>query len=166
MIILLAGGVLILSACTLSSLPEGEKYFIPPSLDPQASPLVLETATGLPASPTPPCDNHMVFLLDVTVPDGSVFAPGEQIDKVWQVRNEGTCSWGGGYTIGLEEGPPLGLLIRHEIPETLPGESAQIQVSFTAPEAPGNYRSSWRAQDGGKNAFGVLIYIEITVSDD
>ena len=160
------GSVLILSSCTLSSLPEGEAYFVPPSLDPQASPLVLETATGLPASPTPPCDNHMVFLLDVTVPDGSVFAPGEQIDKVWQVRNEGSCIWSRGYSIGLEDGPPLGLLTKHPIPDTLPGERAQIQVSFTAPETPGNYRSSWRAQDGGENNFGVLIYIEINVREN
>lgn len=162
----MAGSVLILGACTLNSLPDGETYFIAPSLDPQASPLVLETATGLPASPTPPCENHMVFLLDITVPDGSIYAPGAQINKVWQVRNDGSCSWGRGYTISLEEGPPLGLLTRHIIPDTLPGENAEIHAIFTAPNTPGNYRSSWRAQDTGENSFGVLIYIEIIVSEN
>ena len=108
----------------------------------------------------------MVFLLDVTVPDGSVFQPGETIQKTWQVRNEGSCIWNRGYTIQLEDGPPLGAFTEHPIPETAPGESAQISATFTAPNAPGNYRSSWRAHDGGENSFGVLIYIEINVSEE
>ena len=158
-----AGGVLILAACTRSSLPEGENFFVAPSLDPKASPLVLETATPPPASPTPPCTNHLVFLQDLTVPDGSSFAPGEDIDKVWQVRNDGSCVWSRGYTIQLEDGSPLGLLTEHPIPETLPGESAEIRVALRAPDEPGNYRSAWRAHDIGDQSFGVLIYLEIKV---
>jgi rRNA maturation protein Nop10 len=108
----------------------------------------------------------MVFLLDLTVPDGSIVRPGEKIEKVWQVRNEGSCTWGRGYTIQLEEGPPLGSLTKHPIPATEPGEVANISANFSVPDNPGNYRSSWRANDSGDNSFGVLIYIEINVSDN
>ena len=88
---MLIGGVLILGACAPGANPANTDYFIAPSLDPQSSPLVLETSTPPPASPTPPCNNNMVFLLDVTIPDGTTFKPGEKIEKVWRVRNDGSC---------------------------------------------------------------------------
>jgi hypothetical protein len=165
-LILISGGVLILAACNRTSTLEQSDYFIAPSLDAQASPLVLETSTSLPASPTPPCENHMVFLLDVSVPDGSVFTPGAPIEKIWRVRNEGSCTWSRGYTIQIEDGPPLGGITEHVIPSTAPGDIAEITANFTAPNEAGNYRSSWRAHDIGDNSFGVLIYIEIVVSED
>ncbi len=163
---MLIGGVLILGACAPGANPANTDYFIAPSLDPQSSPLVLETSTPPPASPTPPCNNNMVFLLDVTIPDGTTFKPGEKIEKVWRVRNDGSCTWSRGYTIQLEDGPPLGGLTEHPIPGTDPGDSAEISATFIAPNEPGNYRSSWRANDMGDTPFGVLIYIEINVSDD
>jgi hypothetical protein len=154
---------LLLAACTRSSLPSEEGYFIAPSIDPNSTPLVLETATPLPATPTPPCENHMVFLQDLTIPDGTVMAPGASFEKSWQVRNEGSCNWIRGYTLELEDGPPLGPLRRYSLPQAAAGETVAITVQFTAPEEPGVYRSSWRAHDLGGASFGVLIYLEIVV---
>jgi hypothetical protein len=152
-----------LAACTRSSLPAEAGLFIAPSVDPNSIPLVLETSTSLPATATPPCENHMVFLQDLTIPDGTIVTPGANFEKSWQVRNDGSCNWIRGYTLELEDGPPLGPLRRHSLPQTLAGETAAITVQFTAPEEPGVYRSSWRAHDLGGASFGVLIYLEIVV---
>jgi hypothetical protein len=107
----------------------------------------------------------MVFLQDLTIPDGTSVKPGTQIDKVWQVRNDGTCTWSRGYSIRLDSGSPLGILLQHSMPTTSAGESVELRAQFTAPEEPGNYRSAWRAHDFGGEPFGVLIYIEIVVSE-
>ncbi|MQC26632.1 MAG: hypothetical protein DWG76_04170, partial [Chloroflexi bacterium] len=154
---------LLLAACTRSSLSQGEGYFIAPSVDPNSTPLVLETATALPATPTPPCDNHMVFLQDLTIPDGTVMAARNRFEKVWQVRNDGSCPWTRGYTLKLEDGPSLGVLTRYPLPASSQGDTVELVVEFTAPDEAGVYRSSWRAHDFGGEPFGVLIYLEIVV---
>ena len=38
------------------------------------------------------CD-QAAFIRDVTVPDGSPFAPGETFTKTWRLQNTGTCTW-------------------------------------------------------------------------
>jgi hypothetical protein len=125
----------------------------------------LETPTGPPPSPTAPCENHLVFLQDLTVPDGSVFAPGAEIEKVWALRNDGSCTWNQGYTLQLESGPALGAFDRQPLPTAEPGESIEMKVDFFAPPEPGTYRSAWRAHDLGGEPFGVLIFIEIVVEE-
>lgn len=155
----------LLTACTRSSLPESEAYFVAPSVEAESIPLVLETFTPLPATATPPCENHMVFLQDLSIPDGTVVRPGEVMEKSWQVRNEGSCTWSRGYSIRLEDGLALGVRTQHPLPEARGGETVELKVQFTAPEEPGRYRSSWRAVDIGGEPFGVLIYIEIVVQE-
>jgi hypothetical protein len=128
-------------------------------------PLILETFTPLPATATPPCENNLVFLLDLTIPDGTAVNPGALIEKSWQVRNDGSCTWSRGYSIRLDSGNPLGILLRHPLPAAQGGEPVELNVQFTAPDEPGSYRSAWRAHDFGGEPFGVLIYIEIVVSE-
>lgn len=154
-----------LAACTRSSLPEGEGLFIAPTVADDSIPLILETFTPLPATATPPCENHMVFLQDLTIPDGTTVNPGALIQKSWQVRNDGSCTWSRGYSIRLDSGTPLGLPLRHPLPQAQAGETVELAVQFTAPDEPGSYRSSWRAHDFAGEPFGVLIYIEIVVAE-
>ncbi|MEX2143176.1 MAG: NBR1-Ig-like domain-containing protein [Anaerolineales bacterium] len=159
----LGGILLLLAACTRSALPPDQGLFIPPTLQGNSTPLVLETSTLLPASATPPCDNNLVFLRDVTVPDGQHFQAGQPIDKTWEVRNDGTCPWIRGYSINLVDGHALGAIDRQALPETQPGETVSITIQFRAPQEPGNYRSSWKAHDLGGEPFGVQVFMEIIV---
>lgn len=165
---LLGGALLLLAACTLaactrSSLPAESGHFIAPSIEPQSSPIILETFTPLPPTATPECENDLVFLQDLTIPDGTHMQAGEEFEKVWQVRNEGSCVWGAGYYLGLTDGDALGTLGRQPLPASNPGDVIEIRVNFVAPDQPGSYRSAWKAHDFGDTPFGVLIYLEIIV---
>ena len=39
------------------------------------------------------CVPNATFIVDVTVPDGTVFDSGESLEKVWRLKNEGNCPW-------------------------------------------------------------------------
>ena len=38
--------------------------------------------------------NWAQFIADVTVPDGTNYAPGTTFKKTWRLKNIGTCAWG------------------------------------------------------------------------
>jgi len=154
---------LTLAACTRSALPADQGYFIPPTLQGDAAPLILETPTPGPATATPLCENNLVFLRDVTVPDGQHFLAGQTIDKSWEVRNDGSCPWVQGYSLQLVDGVALGAIDRQALPQTQPGETVVITIQFRAPRESGTYRSAWKAHDQAGQPFGVQIYMEIIV---
>ncbi len=160
---LLIAGVFFLAACTRSLLPASGGYFIAPTLVGAANPIILETYTPLPATERPPCDNNLVFIRDVTVPDGTHFAPGAPIEKSWELRNDGTCAWLRGYSVQLKDGPAMGAIDRQALPEAEPGETIVLTIEFIAPPAAGHYRGLWKAYDLGGEAFGVGFYVDIIV---
>jgi hypothetical protein len=104
-----------------------------------------------------------VFLQDVNVPDGTHFLAGQNFEKTWEVRNDGTCPWSRGYSLRLVDGVAMGAIDRQSLPEVPPGETVQITIQFQAPTQPGTYRSAWKAFDFGNNEFGVQVYVEIIV---
>ena len=57
-------------------------------------------STGPTASLGDACNNSS-FVSDVTIPDGTVLPAGQNFDKVWAVKNTGTCTWDDGYAPGL-----------------------------------------------------------------
>jgi transcriptional regulator with XRE-family HTH domain len=71
-----------------------------------------------------------------TVPHGSLFGPGEIFAKTWRIRNCGTVPWRGRR---LERQGPLtgpGLITSQkyiDIPDTEPGEIAEISAPLKAP---------------------------------
>ena len=114
-------------------------------------------------TPTEACVDDLAFVEDVTVPDGTVFAQGEEIEKVWLVRNEGTCNWDSGYRLRLIAGPPMGADSEQALFPARSGGEAEIRITFTAPGAAGTYKSSWQAFNPRDEAFGEPIFIEIVV---
>jgi hypothetical protein len=114
--------------------------------------------------PTAICTNEALFVEDLTIPDGTVVAPGQRIDKRWSIRNTGSCNWGPAYRLA-----PLG-----ESSFTLPGdialfparagEEAVVQVILEAPDRPGEYASRWQPMAPDGSLFGdpifMLIYVE------
>ncbi|MBX3046647.1 MAG: hypothetical protein KJZ53_03835 [Anaerolineales bacterium] len=163
---LLLTGAFLLLACSRSVLPADQGYFIAPTVVGNSQAIQLETPTAPPPSPTPECENNLVFLRDVTVPDGTRFAPGAPVEKSWELRNDGTCAWIQGYSVELQAGSiGLGAVPRHPLPTAQPGESVVLTIQFTAPSEPGNYRSLWKAHDFAGNPFGVGFYVDITVSE-
>jgi len=102
------------------------------------------------SSPTAVCDQAL-FVNDVTIPDGTVVEPGKGFKKTWRLRNTGACTWSG-YTLVFDSGESMSPVI-DPIGTVAPGQEVDVSVSFTAPVAPGDYRSYWRI----RNPSGVLL---------
>lgn len=155
------------AACSPQSTPTPFRppTAIPPTAIPP-TPTLTFTPTVIPTiTPTAgPCTNELTFLDDLTVEDGTTFAPGAAIDKQWLVQNDGTCDWDatyklkwiGGYTLGVSEEQPL-------FPARS-GVQVTLRIVFTAPTEPGTYQTVWQALDPDGNIFGDTVYMEITVT--
>jgi len=102
------------------------------------------------------CTNSFEFLLDLTVPDDTVFPPGAEFEAAWRLRNNGTCPWTTDYGVAFVNGDPMGITgtVPIEAP-VAPGQTADLAVTLTAPEAPGTYRSNWQLADDAGTVFGV-----------
>ena len=125
------------------------------TLEPIASPttgITTPTATiayqqptsGSSGGTTSTCDVAS-FVEDVTIPDGTQFAPGEKFTKTWELKNTGTCTWNAAYQIvfyGGEqmEAGPTDALTGGEI---APGDVVQVSLDMTAPDTEGEYYSYW-----------------------
>jgi len=70
---------------------------------------VVNGLTIAPASTPPPagCDRAQ-FISDVTVPDGTTFAPGAAFNKTWRLKNVGTCTWTTSYSLVFDSGEKMG----------------------------------------------------------
>jgi len=120
--------------------------------------------TPVPTIALPPgCTNKARFAGDVTVKDGTQFAPGEPFDKVWSVTNYGTCPWGGGYTVHFVNGDLMGANEEVLAPFVEPESTGAITVSMVAPDLPGIYRGNWQMVGLDGEPFGPDLYLEIEV---
>jgi hypothetical protein len=134
-----------------------------PSSTVQATFAPLGTNTSS-APPTSACDIS-VFITDVTIPDHTPMAPGQNFDKTWRLQNSGTCSWTATYKAvftGSGNGPmggvttPIGKVIG-------PGETIDITVEFVAPTSAGEYVSWWKLQNDAGTFFGTPFSVAIKV---
>ena len=172
--------LLILTACAADATPTAPAPGLQTALAPLATPTPAVAVTRtpepgftlLPATPltpipptgTPaPCQNDAEFVSDITVPDFTQIVPGAVIDKRWQIRNTGTCNWGPGYRLVFVEGNSMNAPTEHALYPAKAGNEAAVQVSMTAPIAPGDYTGRWQLRDGQGNFFGQVLFIKITV---
>ena len=125
----------------------------------------MPTDTPVPALPTstPTCENNLSFLNDVTVPDGTVYSPGDEIEKIWLVHNSGTCDWGTGYELRLASGEAMGADAVQALYPAHANSEVELKILFIAPEEAGSYKSYWQAYDQYGKLFGIDFYVEIVV---
>jgi len=113
------------------------------------------SGTPIPIPPSSTC-NLGYFVTDVTIPDGTVLAPGTPFTKTWEIRNNGSCTWTTSYALVYVFGNPLGASSPLYLPASVaPGATADFSVNMVAPSVAGHYRSYWRFQDASANQFGV-----------
>jgi hypothetical protein len=113
--------------------------------------------------PEPACIPDATFVADVTIPPGSAFPPGARMDKVWQVRNSGSCAWGVGYELILVDGERLDSSGTVLVPPTAAGSPADLTVTFSAPDEAGTYSSTWRLRSPDGEFFGPMLSFHIEV---
>lgn len=141
----------------------------PPTLTPTVTvtPTPTETPTPTPIPPTSVvetfCDNSR-FLEDVTIPDGTLLAPGQVFEKTWSFENTGRCPWKEGYTIGWVSGDVLGGVTRPLPAVVPPGGTVNATVRLTAPFRPGTYKGVWRLFNSKGEPFGEFVSVLIVVA--
>jgi hypothetical protein len=119
--------------------------------------------TEPPPSPTPVCYDDLDYLQDLTIPDGTIMAAGQSIDKRWQVRNSGSCNWDQRYSLRLISGDAMGSDGSVALYPARAGTEATLQILFTAPQEPGTYDCQWQAVNPDGSAFGDAFYMQIVV---
>lgn len=125
----------------------------PTSIDlPQPVVPAVPEATKTPIPPDQPyqCVNRMVYMGDVTMPDGTQVNPGQKFTKTWQIYNNGSCKWYEGYQIVYVDGDYMGGNSAVIPALTIPGTTVDVPIELTAPEAEGMFAGYFqlRAPDG------------------
>jgi len=111
--------------------------------------------------------NNSVFEGDVTIPDGTVIKPGLDFEKVWAIRNTGTCTWDEGYTLvfiaGSKEIDPYNFQFKKTSDFVSGGEGINIGINLTAPLKEGDYEGHWRMRNDKGYYFGTTLSVYFTV---
>jgi hypothetical protein len=119
----------------------------------EASPTVGPTATAT-SAPTP-C-NRAEFIADMTVKDLSTFKAGESFTKTWRLKNNGTCTWNGDYSLTFVSGDQMSGAKSVKLPKTVaPGETIDVSVNLKAPLDGGTYLGYWMLSDARGYRFGI-----------
>jgi len=132
-----------------------------PPMPTAVAPTVIPTPTNTP--PPGPCANDAVFVADITVPDGTLVTPGQVFNKIWRMRNTGTCPWNENYKLVFAGGEVMSASSAVAVPFTQPGATADVIVPMTAPTTAGPHAGRWhlRGEDGA--FFGALLDARINV---
>ena len=117
-------------------------------------PVITQTTTIIPSlapvqeTATPSC-NKAAFIYDVTIPDYTVFKPGETFIKTWRFKNTGSCTWNADYSLVFISGDSMnGPTTQAFSGIVSPGQTVDISVQLQAPNTSGTYRGNWMFQDG------------------
>lgn len=119
---------------------------VPPAPPPSTN--ITITPSPSPSPPPPAaCANSAAFVQDVTIPPGTALAPNQAFNKIWRVRNNGTCPWDANVRLTLVGGETLATQVELAVPATAPGATADLLVPMTAPAVLGQHYSQWRIHD-------------------
>ncbi len=138
----------------------------------ETSPPPEASTTITPAESAKPCE-RAEFVSDVTVPDGSEFAPGQTFIKTWRLKNTGSCTWTTSYRVVFESGNVLGAPPSFNLPVNVPPDGlVDISVNMKAPDQPREYESYWKLQNPQGVIFGLgskgdkAFWVKIRVTQD
>ena len=116
--------------------------------------LVPAAAMARPAAAWSTCD-WAQFVADVTVPDGTRYAPGTTFQKTWRLKNIGTCTWTKSYSLVFDSGDRFGAQDVNFPIDVPPGATVDLSLNMTAPSAAGHYFSYWRLKNASDVIFGI-----------
>jgi len=132
------------------------------------APVIIPSSTSAPVQTTP-CDRGG-FEADVTIPDGTNFAPGATFTKTWRIRNTGTCTWTNGYKLVFVSGAAMGGPASQALPGNVaPNQTVDLSVALTAPTTPGKHKGEWMLENASGARFGLgnsgksTFWVEISV---
>jgi hypothetical protein len=136
----------------LASIPTMLPNEIQPSPDPEPERVLFQAPVSKGLCDLVSPDNPM----DVTIPDGTQFRPGEAFSKTWRLVNAGSCSWTSEYSVVWFSGQKLNAASQQKIPYPVqPGASVEVTLDMSAPEYPGFYQSNWKLRNPDGKLFGL-----------
>jgi VCBS repeat-containing protein len=106
--------------------------------------------------PSPACIEKAVFVKDVTIPDDTYLDPEEAFEKVWRIKNSGTCIWTPDYSLvfvsGYSMGGPASQTLLGDIS---PQSVVDLHVDLKAPKVRGSYKGLWMIRNPEGVLFGI-----------
>ncbi len=107
-------------------------------------------------SPPPAACDRAQFIADVTIPDGTTFAPGAAFTKTWRLKNVGSCTWTSSYAMIFDTGDKMSGPDSVVMPATVaPGQTVDVSVPLVAPNTAGSYRGYWKFKNANGVPFGI-----------
>ncbi|MFZ5880060.1 MAG: NBR1-Ig-like domain-containing protein [Chloroflexota bacterium] len=135
-----------------------------PSRTPTKNPATATSIWGRDYSPYYTCADS-AFVKDVTIPDGTVLAPGEVFVKTWRFRNTGSCTWNADYSLVFVKGSNMGGTSVDLGQSVKVNKNADLSITLVAPYKEGTYTGYWKLQDEYGYTFGDLVYVQIVVAN-
>ncbi len=153
-----------------TEIPTANVTQAPLQFSPTLTPLApMGTATSRPAAGSlSGCAS--ASLVSDAPPDGTIYKPGQQFTKTWQIMNTSNCTWDTNYKIVFWNGDVLGGAYVYNLPQVTPPQgTVPVSLVLTAPTAESTYKSEWMLQtpDGtnfGVGQYSVPFFTEIVVS--
>ncbi len=120
------------------------RYLAGPVITPTSPVITTNTPivpTSVPSS-TPSsassCDRAQ-FISDVSVPDGTTFAPNFSFAKTWRLQNVGTCTWTTAYSLVFVSGDRMSAPSPVFLPQTVvPNQTVDVGVNLVSPSTAAN----------------------------
>ena len=147
--------------------------------EPEATPSPSPTRTPLLRTPTPTedpqaCTDQVSYGsdIDLTYPDGTEVFPNATIEKIWRIRNDGTCTWSPAYKLVFSHGDQMAGPSIQALQGTVdPGASVDISIELTVPATPGTYQGFWKLRNDegaylkGPTGNDLRLWVEIVVPE-
>lgn len=160
-------------ASTLNAPSPTPTLYIPPAtVVPATSTAIPATKTPLPTSTAVTYCDWVMFIKDISIPDGTQLAPGDTFTKVWRLQNRGTCAWTSDYMLVFTSGDKMGDTTAVRLPgKVAPGQSVDVSVTLTAPMSNGHYVGYWMLRNPSGALFGYgnsaekAFYVDIKVKE-
>lgn len=153
-------------AAGLTQTAEAVPTFTPtPTLEPTLT--LTPTVTGeVPPTPTKNNCYNLLYLQDITIPDGTVMKPNETFTKTWMVQNTGGCAWAPGFTfvnVGGDSMRAATVKLTKAVPV---GLKYELSVDMVVPTGSyGTIQGAWRMAYEPGMYFGDTLFISIVVED-
>ena len=136
-----------------------------PTPTPMPTPTPTPAVGGTAATGAAPACMQARFVADVTVPDGTKFNNNETFQKIWRLRNSGTCDWPEDTALVFASGEKMGG------PDSIPvgvvraGATVDISVDLKAPANSGRYTGLWYVKAGGAKIPGSDVSVVIQAGE-
>jgi hypothetical protein len=129
-----------------------------------ASPTPQGTTVPTAAPTTNTSDEQALFVADVTIPDGTVLAPGATFVKTWKLQNAGVTTWTTSYSLVYVSGEQMGTITAVPLSQSVaPGQQVEVSVNMVAPTTTGTYQGFWKMKNASGQYFNDSVYVMIKI---